>query len=78
MEAIIELIQDNPIYGVGLGVLLLLFLFALFKKMFKILIIAIILNLAYVYYLHDMAGDVISKGQSKAEQFIDKAKSLAK
>ena len=78
MEAIIELILDNPLYGVGLAALLLLLLFSVVKRMMKVFIIAIVLSVAYIYYLNDAADDVLAKSKEKAENLIDDAGSLFK
>jgi ElaB/YqjD/DUF883 family membrane-anchored ribosome-binding protein len=85
VEALIEFITQNPLYGVGLVALVLLLLFALIKKMVKLIIIAVLLNLGYGYYLQDMAEDAYARAEAKyksardqAENLIDEAGSLIK
>jgi hypothetical protein len=85
MEALIEFITQNPLYGIGVVALLLFMVFALIKKMFILAIIAIALNAGYVYYLQDIAEDAYARAGSKyesakeqAENLMDKAGSLIK
>ena len=85
MEALIEFITQNPLYGAGLAAGVMLLLIALIKKMLKFAIIAVVLNAGYAYYLQDMAQDAYAKAENKvdvakdkAEDLIDKASSLIK
>jgi len=52
MENAIELIMSNPLYMVGAGVLALVILIFLLKKIFKIMIIIIVIALAYGAFLY--------------------------
>ena len=76
MEALIEFVTDNPLYAVGTALLLILLIVALVKKMLKVAIIAVALNVGYTYYLHDMAQDAYAKAEAKAEDIKDKTEDL--
>ena len=76
MEALVEFISDNPLYAVGIALLLLFLIFALIKKMVMVAIIAIILNIAYVYYLQDMAQDTYARAEARVGKAADKAADL--
>ena len=85
MEALIEFITHNPLYGAGLAAGIVLLLIALVKKMLKFAIIVVLLNAGYAYYLQDMAQDAYAKAEDKmdvakdkAEDLIDEAGSLIK
>jgi hypothetical protein len=76
MEALIDFVTQNPLYGIGIVALVLLLLFALMKKMIKLVIIAILLNIGYVYYLQDMAQDAYARAEAKYETAKEKTKNL--
>lgn len=78
MDAVIELLKDNPIYAAGLALLLLLLVFSLAKRMMKVLLLAIALNIAYVYFLQERAEDLYASGKKQAEELIDEAGKLIK
>lgn len=85
MEALVEFISQNPLYGAGIVLGVVILLIALAKKMLKLAIVAIVLTAAYVYYLHDMAEETYSKAEKKfedvrdsADQLIDDTRSLLK
>lgn len=76
MEQLIEFLTDNPLYALGIVVLALLLVFALFKKMMKIALLAVVLMAAYIYYLQDSADKAYARAQDRAERVIDKAGDL--
>ena len=85
MEALIEFITQNPLYGAGIAALIIFLIISLIKKMFVMALIAIALNVAYVYYLQDIAEDAYAKAGSQYEstkdrvdKLVDKAGSLIK
>ena len=55
MQPVIDFITANPLYGVGLALLLVFLIFSLVKKAVKLVVIAVLLNVGFGYYLHDMA-----------------------
>jgi hypothetical protein len=55
VEAIADLVTQNPFYGPGIALLALLPIAALARRMFKLAIIAVLPALGYGYYLHDRA-----------------------
>lgn len=76
MEAFIDFVTQNPLYGIGIVALVLLLLFALLKKMIKLVIIAILLNIGYVYYLQDLAEDAFTRAEAQYEAAKDQTKNL--
>ncbi len=76
MEPLVDYLSANPLYAAGIAALILLFLFALVKKMLKVAILAIALNLAYVYYLQDAAEKAYATTGAKVERAMDKAGDL--
>jgi hypothetical protein len=76
MEALIEFVTQNPLYGLGIAAGVLLLLVALVKKMTKFAIIVVILIAGYGYYLQDMAQDAYSKTEAKVDVAKDKAEDL--
>lgn len=76
METLIEFITNNPLYGVGIVALLLFMVFALIKKMIFVALIAICLNVAYIYALNDMADEAYAKANDKYEATKDAADTL--
>ena len=77
MQSIIDFISANPLYGIGLTLLLVLLFVSLFKRAMKLVVIAVLLNLGYGYYLHDMAQGAYEKAsqsiRNAADEMTDKA-----
>ena len=78
MEAVIEFLQANPLYAAGAAVLIVLFVVSLFMKAVKLIVIALVLNLGYGYYVQDMAEDAYAKANSTIESAVDTAVDTAK
>lgn len=76
MEVMFDYAMDNPLFGaVALGLLFFLGL-TLFKKMFKLVLLAIVLNVVYFYYLHDIANDYYTQVEGVADEVMDSVKGL--
>lgn len=67
MEALLDFVQENPLYLAGTAVLLLFFIAALVKKAAKLALLALVLNAGYGYYLNDLAQDYYRQAQQKLE-----------
>lgn len=85
MEAVIEFVTQNPLYGAGIVIGVLLLTVALVKKMLKFAVVVVALNVSYGYYLQDMAQEAYAKAgakvdlaKDKADDLIDEAGSLIK
>ena len=76
MQAVIEYLTQHPLYAVGAIVLLLFLIIALVKKMIKVAILAVALNMAYGYYLNDVARDAYAKAKSSYKATKGTAKDL--
>jgi hypothetical protein len=74
MTAIIDFLQANPLYAAGLVVLLLFFIISLVTKAIKLVVVAVILNIGYGYYLHDIS-DAYQQANQKVESAMDTVKS---
>ncbi len=77
MDALLDFIQDNPLYAVGIVALLLLFVIALFRKMFKLALLAVVLNVLYVVYLQELAEEAYSDAEAAIDAVRDQAEDLA-
>lgn len=71
MQNILELLTSNPLYMVGAGIIGLVLIIFLLKKVFKIMIIIIVLVLGYGGYLYMQGDDPIKEFKKK----IDESKS---
>lgn len=76
MEAITDFVTQNPLYGFGMAAGALVLIAALVKRMFKLAIIAALLNLAYGYYLQDLAEEAYAGAKATYEETRDKAENL--
>lgn len=76
MEPLIDFLSNNPLYAIGIVVLVLLLIFALIKKMMTFAIVLAILVGAYFYYLHDTANDLANRAESQYESIKGKALNL--
>ena len=76
MEPLIDFLNNNPLYALGIVVLLLLLTFAIIKKMVTFAVIMAILAGAYFYYLHDTANDFANRAASSLESIKDKTMDL--
>lgn len=75
MTSIIEFLQANPLYIVALAFLILFLLVSLFKKAVKLIVVAVILNIAYGYYLHDISA-AYEQANEKLESVVDATKEI--
>lgn len=73
--AIIDFLQDNPLYAAGLVFLVLFLLISLITKAIKLLLVAVVLNIGYGYYLHDIS-DAYQKANKSIESAVDVAKDI--
>ena len=78
MEAIIEFLQANPLYAVGAAMLIVFFVVSLITKAVKLAVIAVVLNLGYGYYVHDIAEDAYARANKSIESAVDTAVDTAK
>ncbi len=73
MQSVIDFITANPLYGVGLALLLVFLIFSLVKKAVTLVVIAVLLNLGYGYYLHDMAQTAYDKAADAVKDAAEQA-----
>lgn len=73
MQQVIDFITANPLYGVGLALLLVFLIFSLVKKAVKLVVIAVLLNVGYGYYLHDMAQTAYDRAISTVKDAAGQA-----
>ena len=78
MESVIEFLQANPLYAAAAAVLIILFVISLFMKAVKLIVIALVLNLGYGYYVQDRAEDTYAKANRTIESAVDTAVDTAK
>ncbi len=74
MDSFFTFLQENPLYIAGLVFIIMFIIFSLIKKAVKLIAIAIILFVAYGYYLNDSFQS--SKGafeliENKVQELID-------
>ncbi|PKM46418.1 MAG: hypothetical protein CVV05_01705 [Gammaproteobacteria bacterium HGW-Gammaproteobacteria-1] len=77
MQQVIDFVTANPLYGVGLALLLVFLIFSLVKKAVKLVVIAVLLNVGYGYYLHDMAQTAYDKAARAVEDAAEQASRAA-
>ena len=73
MENLLNLILSNSVYMIIAGIALVVILFLLIKKLFKFLLYACILFiafLAYVHYTFGSAKETIKNAKDKGEKII--------
>ena len=73
--AIVDFLQANPLYAAGLAFLVLFLLISLITKAIKLLVVAVVLNIGYGYYLHDIS-DAYQKANKSIESAVDVAKDI--
>jgi len=73
MQPVIDFITANPLYGIGLALLLAFLIFSLVKKALKLVVIAVLLNVAYSYYLHDLAHTAYERAESTVKEAAEQA-----
>lgn len=74
MDSFITFLQDNPLYIIGLVLLIIFILFSLFKKAVKLLIIAIILFAGYSYFLngsYQSSNNAFEVIENKVQELIN-------
>ena len=82
MTSFIEFLQDNPLYIVGLALLIIFLIISLIKKAVKLIVIAVILFVGYSYFLNDsFSGYDSLKGnleslENKADKVVETAKEV--
>lgn len=76
MQAVIDFVTANPLYGAGLAVLLLVLLISVAKQAFKFALIAAVICGLYGYYLHDIATVTLAQARNAAEQAAGQAKEM--
>jgi len=73
MENLLNIILSNSVYMIIAGIALLIILFLLIKKLFKFLLYACILFIAFLAYVHYTGGSVketIKNAKDKGEEII--------
>ncbi len=81
MEDLIEKLMNDPKMLAGAVVLVVLMIFSAFKKMMKLLIVAVILTVGLLAYMikNDQGIDeVIDEGKAKMEEMKEKAEDVEK
>ena len=81
MEDLIEKLMNDPKMLAGAVVLVVLMIFSAFKKMMKLLIVAVILTvglLAYMIKTDQGIDEVIDEGKAKMEEMKEKAEDVEK
>ena len=82
MPAAIEFIQNHPLYGVALALIIVFVVLSIIKKLVTFALIAVALLIGYGYFLH-LRGEeerlpsvkkVIEQLQDKAKEAVEKAK----
>ena len=76
MHAVIDYLSQHPLYALVAVLLLLFLVIAVVKKMLQIAILAVALNVAYGYYLHDNARGAYAKAKSTYKAGKRSAKTL--
>lgn len=76
MEPLIDFLSNNPIYAIGIVVLVVLLVYALIKKMMIFAIVVTIMVGVYFYYLHDTANDYANRATSSLESIKNKTMEL--
>jgi len=73
MENLLNIILSNSVYMIIAGIALVIILFLLIKKLFKFLLYACILFIAFLAYVHYTGGSVketIKNAKDKGEEII--------
>ena len=81
MEDLIDKLMNDPTMLAGAVVLVVLMIFSAFKKMMKLLIVAVILTvglLAYMIKTDQGIDEVIDEGKAKMEELKEKAEDIEK
>ena len=81
MEDLIDKLMNDPTMLAGAVVLMVLMIFSAFKKMMKLLIVAVILTvglLAYMIKTDQGIDEVIDEGKAKMEELKGKADDIEK
>ena len=81
MEDLIDKLMNDPTMLAGAVVLVVLMIFSAFKKMMKLLIVAVILTvglLAYMIKTDQGIDEVIDEGKAKMEELKEKAEDVEK
>jgi len=81
MEDLIDKLMNDPTMLAGAVVLMVLMIFSAFKKMMKLLIVAVILTvglLAYMIKTDQGFDEVIDEGKEKMEELKGKAEDIEK
>ena len=84
MPAAIEFIQNHPLYGVALALIIVFVVLSIIKKLVTFALIAVALLIGYGYFLHTRGEEerlpsfkikqAIEDLQEKAQDAIDKVK----
>ena len=73
MENLMSTILSSPVYMIIAGIALVIILFLLIKKLFKFLLYACIIFIAFLAYVHYTGGSVketIKNAKDKGEEII--------
>ncbi len=85
MESIIETLTSNPLYMAGAGILGIVILIFLLKKVFKLVIILLVIGVGYIGYVYFTDGNPkktlekqFKEGKAKFEEVDDATKDIRK
>ena len=78
MQQMLDFAITNPLYGVGLTLLLALLAVSLIKRAVTLIVIAVLLNVGYGYYLHDAAMSYYDRAAKSVEGAVKQAGDLVK
>ena len=81
MNNLIDLILSSPLYQIIAAIIIIVIVFFIIKKLFKLVLVAIIIFTAFVTYVHFTGGDVnevVKQAKDKSGELIDSAKEKLK
>ena len=81
MDNLINTILSSPLYQIIVAILTIVLVFFLIKKLFKLVIVAIIIFTAFIAYVHYTGGDVnniVKQATDKSGELINSAKEQVK
>ena len=77
MNNLIDLILSSPLYQIIAAIIIIVLVYFLIKKLFKLVLVAVIIFTAFLAYVHYSGGDVkdvVKQAKDKSGELIDSAK----